>query len=105
MKRAAFRQRPRKAKITKSGRVILSRAQYVVLCHEVWLRDHGECQVRHEGCWGKLPYFSTRWVDHIIKRSQGGSDTLENTRLGCPPCHDWADNRGGKLSAKQKARS
>jgi 5-methylcytosine-specific restriction endonuclease McrA len=54
-----------------------------------------------------LPYFSKRWIDHIIKRSQGGSDTLENTRLACPPCHDWADNKGGKnqSSGKPEGRS
>lgn len=106
LKRRPFRRGPKQGRITKSGRVILSRAQYAVLCHEVWLRDKGLCQINHNeflhSCWHSLPYFSTRWVDHIVKRSQGGGDILSNLRLACPPCHDWADQRGGKLIERQE---
>ena len=89
----------------KSGRVILGRKEYKELDVQCWERDRGECQIRHNEpnslCWGLLPEVSTRWLDHIKKRSQGGSDTLENVRLACPPCHDWADNQGGKLQERR----
>ena len=107
--KVAYRSKP--SRTTKSGRVILNEKEYRALCLDVWHRDQQTCQIKHgvEGqhssrasrCWGRLPYFSTRWCDHIIKRSQGGPDILENLRLACPPCHNWADNEGGKLSERQ----
>ena len=86
-----------------SGRVILGKSEYFALCKKVWERDKGMCQVRENGriqagCLGRMLFFSTRWVDHIIKRSAGGSDSMENCRIACPICHDWADNQGGKSS-------
>ncbi len=94
--------RRRETRITKGGRIILGEAEYTALCWQVWRRDGGECQIRHQpGCWGRLPGFSKRWMDHIKKRSQGGSDTLENLRCACFPCHQWADNEGGKNSEKK----
>ena len=89
-------------RVLKSGRVILGRKEYRELAVQCWERDKGCCQIRHDvKCWCTLPEVSTRWLDHIKKRSQGGSDTLENVRLACPPCHDWADNQGGKLQERR----
>ncbi len=99
-----YRGRKSTTRVTKGGRVVLGRAEYVALCRLIWDRDGGRCTIEHKGCWGKLPYFSTRWVDHRIKRSQMGSDTEENCRLACPSCHDWADSGGGKISRKEEAR-
>ena len=102
----AWRGRRKETRVGKyTGRVMLGEREYTVLCWQVWKRDGGRCQVNHQpGCWGKLPHFSKRWMDHVKKRSQGGSDGLENMRLCCPYCHDWLDNQGGKISRKQAAR-
>jgi 5-methylcytosine-specific restriction endonuclease McrA len=87
--------------------VILGKVEYYIEAQKVWRRDLGRCAIRHrqpgkpDQCWGALPYFSMQWIDHVVKRSQGGSDTLENMRLACPPCHDWADNQGGKLLERE----
>lgn len=103
LKRTPFLYHGRKAedRVTKGGRVILNQAHYTGLCQEIWVRDRGECQIKHGGCWGVLPGFSTQFIDHKIKRSQQGSDSLENCRLACPPCHSWLDNQGGKLLERQ----
>lgn len=46
-------------------------------------RDGYECQLRYPGiCTGRASE-----VDHIIEVSQGGDDSLENTRSVCRPCH------------------
>ena len=43
-----------------------------------------------------------RWVEdgnkfhHVIYRSQGGSDTLDNAVLLCMACHSKAHSAGGK---------
>ena len=105
LKRTPLRWKGRKAKTRKmkSGRVVLGRKEYVKLALDAWERGKGRCEIRHQpGCWGRLPYFSLRWIDHITKRSQGGSDTLENVRLGCLPCHNWSDNEGGKLIERKE---
>lgn len=95
-----YRGRRAETRITKSGRVIMGRKEYTALCRQVWERDGGRCTIQHEGCWGILPFFCTAWCDHRTKRSQGGSDSMENLRLACPPCHDWADQQGGKNKEK-----
>jgi 5-methylcytosine-specific restriction endonuclease McrA len=95
-----WRGRRKERRVGKyTGRVVLGALEYTALCWRVWQRDGGQCMIHHNfpaTCWGRLPNFSKRFIDHIIKRSQGGGDTLENLRLACPPCHDWADNKGGK---------
>lgn len=86
----------RPSHVTKGGRVILSRHHYVGLCYEIWIAEGKRCRK----CGRSLLQFSTELFDHIIKRSQGGGDTRENLRPLCWPCHDRADNQGGKVSRK-----
>lgn len=88
----------RPSRVTKGGRVILSRHHYVGLCYEIWIDTGKQCAK----CGRSLPVFSTELFDHIIKRSQGGGDTRENLRPLCGRCHDKEDNQGGKLSRKQQ---
>jgi len=54
-------------------------AEYRALCREVWDRDDGRCVE----C-GSSFFLE---VDHIVARSRGGDDALENLRLLCRPCH------------------
>jgi 5-methylcytosine-specific restriction endonuclease McrA len=108
MKRGAplvWKGRRQETRIMHSGRIILGDSAYTALCWKVWRRDQGLCQINHNEfphyCWRSLPHFSKRWMDHIIKRSQGApGDILSNLRLACPPCHDWLDNCGGKLKER-----
>jgi 5-methylcytosine-specific restriction endonuclease McrA len=89
--------RKAKTSIKKSGRVMLGRIEYKALCESIWARDDGQCQIQHEHCWQHIPLlFAVRCGDHIVKRSRGGSDIMENLHMACPPCHDWADNQDGK---------
>lgn len=61
-------------------------------------RDFGLCQV----CLAQGRAKPANIVDHIIPKAEGGSDSLENLRAICKPCHDlktgWeaARGRGGK---------
>lgn len=45
-----------------------------------------------------------RWYpldpDHVIKRSQGGSNDSSNIEWVCRMCHDRRDNQGGKSKWK-----
>jgi hypothetical protein len=84
-----WKGRKSKSRVTKGGRIILNWPEYLHLCKLVWERDQGCCQIRHDGCWGRLPYFSTAWCHHKIHRARGGSDSLENLVCVCPYCHEW----------------
>ena len=49
-------------------------------------------------------------VDHILPRSQGGSDEAENLRTLCVPCHDirhrgYYTGRMAKFPSRKKRRS
>jgi 5-methylcytosine-specific restriction endonuclease McrA len=58
----------------------LSPAKYRKLCEEVARRAGNRCE-RCKPSKGRLT------VHHIIKRSQGGTDTLDNLILLCEKCH------------------
>ena len=42
--------------------------------------------------------------DHIVKRSRGGGDELENAQPLCPKCHDQKDNVAKSKSSYWKKK-
>lgn len=72
----------------KPGR--LSKLAWEVRKGEVWLRDEGKCQAQNVmpggseyACEGPLD------VHHVIHRSKGGTDSLQNLILLCRKHHNW----------------
>lgn len=60
-----------------SGRIIRSKRKRFL----VWLKTKGKCT----DCSIRLP---SDWeVDHIIRRADGGDDSLDNLQPLCKPCH------------------
>jgi 5-methylcytosine-specific restriction endonuclease McrA len=100
-KHLVWKGRRNETRVTHSGRIILGAHHYTGLCYEVWTRDGHQCVLCH---WS-LPEFSTRLIDHIVKRSaalvDNPGDVAENLRTLCGRCHDAQDNGGMKL--KQRA--
>ena len=66
------------------GALILSGKDWHRQVMEVFERDEFKCR----GC-GKDMDWAYEWADvhHIVKRSNGGSDNLENLVLLCRECH------------------
>lgn len=50
----------------------------------VLTRDNHLCQV----CLSRNRVTAANQVDHIVPRSKGGGDELENLQALCKPCHD-----------------
>ena len=48
----------------------------------VLVRDRNVCQIAFDGCTVRATE-----VDHVIPRSRGGSDQLENLQAACSRCH------------------
>ena len=63
----------------KRKRIKLSNGAYRKLAQAVIKRDGNRCQ--HCGCWTNSP------PHHVIFRSQGGDDSLDNLKLYCWKCH------------------
>ena len=70
---------------------------YKELLSAVWGRDRGECQICGRNT--VVPDYH-----HVVFRSQGGSDTLENMLILCHGCHHiiHAGNHGS-AEYRQKA--
>jgi 5-methylcytosine-specific restriction endonuclease McrA len=69
-------------------------SEYEKLKKEILIRDGYRCRLCLSFC--------NLDVDHIKKRSQGGSDTPDNLRTLCRACHDREDNstNSSKLTPK-----
>ena len=95
-----IRRKPKRSRVTKSGRVILDKVQMGFLRLEVYYRAEGQCEnavlVPKTGnnhkpqlrrCKNEM-----RWEDghlhHRIHRSLGGSDSYENCFWLCASCHE-----------------
>lgn len=72
---------PTRKQIKAAGQRVKA-AIYKVICGEVDLRDKGRC--RHCELWVGEGH---RHHHHIVYRSQGGEDTMENLILLCQKCH------------------
>jgi hypothetical protein len=80
-----------------SGKVRLSGQAMEDLRERRYRMDRGRCQ--WEGCGKLLPLygsvFSRAHLAHIVSRGAGGSDTIENTRILCPPHHLISEHTKG----------
>ena len=52
-------------------------------------RDGGICQLRYAG----VCIETATTADHIVPRSQGGSDKADNLRASCVPCNMKKNNK------------
>jgi 5-methylcytosine-specific restriction endonuclease McrA len=77
----------------KQKRVKLTPEEYEKLKKAVMVRDGYRCRL----CLSMLNLS----VDHIVKRSQGGGDTMENLRTLCWICHNKVDNEAGSPKSKK----
>lgn len=75
----------------KRKRVKLSNGAYRKLAKAVLERDGHTCQ--YCGCWTNSP------PHHVVFRSQGGDDSMENLKLYCCKCHRSIHDGKIKLSA------
>jgi len=73
-----YKGQPRRKMKMKRWQVIQRDGAYCCVCGEV-----------HEHC---------LTVDHMISRSRGGSDTIDNMQILCKKCHSYKD--GSKTSLK-----
>jgi 5-methylcytosine-specific restriction endonuclease McrA len=66
---------------------------------EVLLRDNYQCQMCGAVVHGKRAH-----VDHIVPKSQGGSDEVSNLRCLCVSCHSKHEGWRAANATKSKAR-
>jgi hypothetical protein len=71
-------------------------------------RADNRCEIRlHKQCWGnrELPFdgdvFERGHAVHIKSEGAGGTFTLDNLLLGCPPCHLGSMHTEGKKAARK----
>lgn len=57
---------------------------YRQLAEELLMRSHGDCEIASDYCKGRGEF-----IHHVLRRSQGGTDTAEDTRWTCDPCHRY----------------
>ena len=89
LKRSPMKRRTRLNPVSKKRRA--ARPAWERVKRQVWARDHGICAV---------PWCARRAEDahHIRKRSQGGTDVMENLVALDRRCHDATDlPKGGRL--------
>ena len=80
----AFHKEPRLSKRKRTERAwAAKKAVAVELREELLLRSHGDCEIGSTVCTGR-----GEQVHHALRRSQGGRDIPEHTRLTCAPCHE-----------------
>lgn len=72
-----------KRKALNNGVDFYNTKEWKTLRLTVLERDHYLCQ----SCLKKGLYVDGNQVDHIIPRSQGGADTLNNLQTLCKSCH------------------
>lgn len=62
-------------------------------------RDNYQCR----SC-GHVVYGKTAHADHIIPKSQGGSDLLDNLQTLCATCHQLKTNRESRQTGERQRR-
>jgi len=67
------------------------------LCFQVNLRDKLQCQSCGEKPLAKENYHQGFEYHHIVPKSQGGMDTLENIVLLCHTCHQQSHRKNSPL--------
>ena len=98
MKRTPIKRKAKRARTTKSGRVILDAKGMKALREAVFERADGRCQCvlvlkQNTACNYRCPNLATA-MHHVVYRSHGGSDSLDNCLALCKQCHD--DIHAGK---------
>ena len=79
-------------------RIKLTPKKYKELCSQVWGRDRGICQICDR-------YTVVPDYHHVIFRSQGGSDSLDNMMIVCKdPCHNEI-HHGNKHCAEYRQKA
>lgn len=74
---------PKLSKRRRTLRAIeAKKASRVALLEELLMRCHGACEIASPVCTGRGVH-----VHHALRKSQGGRDVPEHTRLTCGPCH------------------
>jgi 5-methylcytosine-specific restriction endonuclease McrA len=71
--------------LQKTPRIISSYEEWVSLKSQVFDRDQWKCRI----CNSRVQLTA----DHVIKRSQGGDDILQNLWSLCTDCHRRKDER------------
>jgi 5-methylcytosine-specific restriction endonuclease McrA len=99
-----------KGKVPKGRRTWCSDACYEKHCwfnvtERVWARDKGHCQRCHADLRHAPPY--TVEFDHIVPLSEGGTNTDDNLRVLCRPCHvivtaEWRRRKAEARERKQE---
>jgi hypothetical protein len=69
------------------------------LCFQVNLRDKLQCQACAAKPLAKENYHQGFEYHHIVPKSQGGFDTLENIVLLCYACHQQSHQKSAQLWA------
>lgn len=59
-----------------------SSRKWRVIRAAVLARDNYQCQIQGPNCLG-----TATQPDHIVPKSQGGSDMMSNLRAACQPCN------------------
>lgn len=99
LKRSPLKRKAKKARVLKSGRVILDCRGMAELRKQAWDRSEGRCEcymipeMAPLGCGGFLNW-TVDHLHHLTFRSHGGSDTLENVAFIRQECHDIAHGKG-----------
>jgi len=85
LRRTALRTKAKQHKESapwRPQRIRLNAREMAELRHELFARTNGLC----EKCFKFVGWYEGH-AHHRIKRSQGGSDVLENLEWLCPNCH------------------
>jgi 5-methylcytosine-specific restriction enzyme A len=70
------------------------------LRNHVLKRDGRQCRLRLPVCIGVATH-----ADHIVPRSEGGSDDPSNLQAACVPCHSEKSSREGGQAAGRARRA
>ena len=95
-----------KSYVTKDGREILYADDWKVRKQELWIRAGGRCENEWTfGCDIGAPMTRCRNEaadpHHVIPRSKGRNDVLENLVALCRACHDQLDRRKPRWTKRE----
>lgn len=90
LKRSPLKRKAKRARVLKSGRVILNARGMFLLRTDAFVRSEGTCEChryKRRGCRKAVDWVNGH-LHHLIFKSHGGSDTLENVAFVRQECHD-----------------